>query len=250
MQLEVIRQRYDAPGPAFDTAVSRQILQEVADGLRPDTLRLHIPPRVVAFGKRDVVAPGYPAAIEASIAQGFSAVERLAGGRAAVFHESTIAFAMASSIPDPRLGITERFEIMAKLMRDALVTLGIRAEIGELPGEYCPGRYSVHAGGRKLVGIGQRLIRGAAHVGGVMVVKDSNAVRSVLVPVYEALQLAWDPDTTGAIEDISGNIAVSDVIDSVLGQFEQMFHLTRGQVDTGTEAAAMERMSDHQPGVR
>jgi len=250
MQLEVIRQRYDDPGSAFDTAVSRQILQEVAEGLRPDTLRLHIPPRVVAFGRRDVVAPGYPAAVEASIAQGFSPIERLAGGRAAVFHEGTIAFAMASAIPDPRLGITERFEIMAEIMRDALLALGIRAEIGELPGEYCPGRYSVHADGRKLVGIGQRLIRGAAHVGGVVVVRDSDAVRSVLVPVYEALQLSWDPDTTGAIEDISSDVPVSEVIDSVMEQLGRTYQLTPGQVDTASEEAALDRIPDHQPGAR
>ena len=84
----------------------------------------------------------------------------------------------------------------------ALARLGVDARVGEVPGEYCPGAFSVNARGRtKLAGVGQRLISGAAHLGGVVVVRDSAGVRDVLIPVYEALGLEWDPETTGSVED-------------------------------------------------
>ena len=67
----------------------------------------------MAFGKRDVVTAGYPEAVRAARAGGFEAIEGVAGGRAAVFHEDTIAFAHATPDADPRSRIDERFEATA-----------------------------------------------------------------------------------------------------------------------------------------
>ena len=72
--------------PVFDTAVSHATMRRVAAGELPETLRLARPGRVVAFAKRDVLAPGYAEAVAAARAAGFGSMVRLAGGRAAVFH--------------------------------------------------------------------------------------------------------------------------------------------------------------------
>jgi len=187
--------------PALDTAVSRATLERVAAGELPETLRVARPGRVVAFGKRDALSPGYPAAVEAARAKGFGSVLRLGGGRAAVFHEGTLELAHAVPDPDPRPGIHDRFEAEATLVAEALRNLGVDARVGELAGEYCPGRWSVNEGGRtKLAGTGQRVIHGGAHVGTVVVTEDAASVRAVLEPVYAALDLAWDPATAGAVE--------------------------------------------------
>src|SRR3954468_15675311 len=77
--------------PVLDTAVSRAVLERVAAGELPETLRLARPGRMVAFGKLDVVGPAYPEAVRAARAGGYEAIERLAGGRAAVFHEGTLS---------------------------------------------------------------------------------------------------------------------------------------------------------------
>jgi lipoate-protein ligase A len=188
--------------PARDTAVTRALLDRVASGDEPETLRLHRPAAAVAFGPHDRIAPGYHRAIAAARAGGFDAIERLAGGRAAVFHEHTIAFAW--TIPDAEAAarIQARFEEISTIVRDALRRLGIDARVGEVRGEYCPGRWSVNArGATKLMGVGQRLVRGAAHVGGVIVVDGSQPIRDVLVPVYEALDLDWEPATVGSVAD-------------------------------------------------
>ena len=92
--------------PALDTAVSRAVLEQVAAGRMGETFRLYIPGRVVAFGRQDVVAQGYRGAVDACRREGFEAVERLAGGRAAVFHEGTLAFSWAIPTADPLREIT------------------------------------------------------------------------------------------------------------------------------------------------
>jgi octanoyl-[GcvH]:protein N-octanoyltransferase len=146
------------PEPAeMDTAVSHATLRRVAEGLEPETLRLHRPAAVVAFGPRDRVAPGFPRAVAAAREHGFASIERLAGGRAAVFHEGTIAFSWAIPDPSAREGIRRRFDEIAGIMVEAMRSLGVDARIGEVPGEYCPGEHSVNARGEtKVVGVGQR----------------------------------------------------------------------------------------------
>ena len=61
-------------------------------------------------------------------------------------------------------------------MERALQRLGVDARVGEVPREYCPGDYCVNARGQtKLAGIGQRLIKGAWHIGGVIVVDEATS---------------------------------------------------------------------------
>ena len=205
-------------------------MRRVAAGELPETLRLARPARVVAFAKRDALSDGYAEAVAAARAAGFGSVLRLAGGRAAVFHEGTLELAHAVPDPDPRPGIHDRFEATAELVAQALTRLGVDARVGEVPGEYCPGRWSVNAGGaRKLAGIGQRVISGGAHVGTVIVVDDAAAVRGVLEPVYAALGLDWDPATVGAVER-----PWADVRDAVLAEYAERYQLAEDVLDPET----------------
>ena len=221
--LRLIRDDHPEP-PALDTAIARATLEGVASGALPETLRVHRPAAVLAFGPRDRVAAGFPEALAAAGAHGFAAVERLAGGRAAVFHPGTVAFSWALPLGSPREGIRSRFEETAELVAGALGALGVDARIGEVPGEYCPGEHSVNAGGRtKLAGVGQRIVAGAAHVGGVVVVAGSDRVREVLVPVYRALGLDWRPETTGSVEDEVPGVTWAAVADALVARFAERF---------------------------
>lgn len=222
--------------PELSTAVSRVILQRVAAGELPPTIRIHRPGNEVAFGKQDLASPGYEDAVRAARAAGFAAVERLAGGRAALFHDGTIAIARAYRDPQPPKRTYERFEEMAELIAAALSSLGVDAKVGEVPGEYCPGAYSVNAGGaRKLAGIGQRMIRGAAHLGGVVVATDAALVRRVLIPVYEALELDWEPATTGSVADELGSqVGVAEVEDALVAELGRRYKLEPTEIDPET----------------
>jgi octanoyl-[GcvH]:protein N-octanoyltransferase len=205
----------------------------------------------VAFAKQDAVAPGYRAAVRAARDGGFEAVLRLAGGRAAVFHEGTIALAHAVPHPDPRAGIYSRFEWTAGVVARALRRVGVDARVGEVAGEYCPGGYSVNARGKvKLAGIGQRVIAGGSHLGGVIVVAGAGRVRDVLVPVYEALGLDWDPATAGAVtdeRDSAGQASWTAVREALLAEYAREYELVQAQLDPETIALARRLAPEHRP---
>jgi lipoate-protein ligase A len=229
--------------PAQDTAISHAILQRVARRELPETVRIARPGAMVAFGKQDVSSPWYLEAAGAARALGFEAVKRLAGGRAAVFHEQTVAFAWARPEHDPWPGTHDRFREIAAILERALRSLGVDARTGEIPREYCPGEYSINAGGRtKLVGVGQRIIKGASHIGGVIVVGGSDRVREVLVPVYDALGLDWDPATAGSLEDEIGPVAFDDVTAAIRAELPP---LEEAELDGGTLRLAEQLAPEH-----
>ncbi|MEE8497029.1 MAG: hypothetical protein V3S62_00675 [Acidimicrobiia bacterium] len=231
--------------PARDTALSTALLQRVGSGEIDATLRLWTPGRIVAFGSQDRTRPGYPAAVDAATRLGFGAVERLAGGKAAVFHEGTIAFAWTTPNPDPKTGIAERFRAISAIVIDALSRLGVTGVVGEVSGEYCPGRFSVNVGGLKVMGVGQRLLKYAAHVGGVLVAHSPDLVNLPLIPVYEALGYEWRPEATGSIER-----PVDDVIGALTGAFATAGHSLRpSPFEQATAALATDLADRHLPRI-
>jgi octanoyl-[GcvH]:protein N-octanoyltransferase len=241
----LVRDSFPDP-PALDTGVSRATLELVSEGSLPETLRLHRPAPIVAFGPRDLVEPGALAAVAAARARGFAAVERLAGGRAAVFHEGTVAFSWAMPDPSPREGIRARFELLATIVVEALRSLGVDARVGEVPGEYCPGAHSVNArGARKLMGVGQRVVGRAAHVGGVVVVSGADRVRDVLEPVYAALGLEWDPATAGSVQDEVPGTGWETVAEAIIDRFADRFDLDEGSLPDGVLVRARELVPGH-----
>jgi lipoate-protein ligase A len=247
--IRLVRQEFAAE-PTVDTAVSRALLLRASDGHVAETFRIHVPGRIVAFGKRDALDPGYAAAVAAAGGMGFASVERLAGGRAAVFTEHTLAFSWTIPEGDPRSGIYARFQTLAGLMVGAFRRLGVESRVGEIPGEYCPGDYSVHHAGRiKLMGVGQRLARHAAHVGGVVVVAHGDLIRDVLVPVYAALGLDWDPATAGALTDVVPGLTLDAVTAALVAELETHATLVDDTIDEPTLTLARALAPDHRPSV-
>jgi octanoyl-[GcvH]:protein N-octanoyltransferase len=233
--------------PAFGAAVSRAILERVAAGELPPTARLHRTARVLAFGRQDAASDRFEAAVAAAHAAGFEPIVRLAGGRAALYHEGTIALSWVTSDPNPTSGTHSRFEQLAELLAAALRGLGVDARVGEVPGEYCPGAYSVNARGTsKLVGIGQRIVSGGAHLGVVVVVRDSALVREALERVYDALGLEWDPATAGSVEDELGSVELAAVEEAILDQIREAGHeLREATLDPETLELAERRLGVH-----
>ena len=223
MTPRLIVHRESVPGgPAVDTAVSRLLLDEVAHGTRSECLRLWRPDAALAFSAIDRTRPGFTEAAALARVRGFEPFLRLAGGHAAAYAPSMLAFAWSRATPDARGGIEARFADISQRVVAALVELGCDARVGEVPGEFCPGHYSVNARGRvKLMGVGQRVVRGAAHVGGVLQVCDAPAVRDVLARVYAALDLDLAPASFGSVEGECGERKLGSVGDALLEQFER-----------------------------
>jgi len=192
-------------------------LRSVAKGTHGESLRLYAPDNALLFSNLDARRPGYPRAVELAREAGFEPVIRLAGGHAAVFLESSMAFAWATAETDAQLRIKPRFVQWTTWLVRALRDLGLDARVGEVPGEYCPGEYSVNIAGRtKVMGVGQRVIRGGAHVGGVLTIGQTPALREVLIPIYEALELDFQPETAGGLADFDASLTPADVIEAIV----------------------------------
>ena len=170
-----------AGSAALELAISHALLNRVAARELPSTLRVYRPSPAVAFGKLDALRPGFPAAVEAARAHGYEPVLRLPGGHAAAYNTQSLGLDIVWALDDPVPGTHARFAAEGERLAGALRGLGVDARVGEVPGEYCPGAYSVNARGTvKLIGTAQRLIRGAALLGASVVVGDGPGVRAVL----------------------------------------------------------------------
>lgn len=218
----------------------------VAAGQVPDTLRIALPGSCVAFGKRDVVSRGYSEAVRAAREGGVEAVERLGGGRAAVFTDATISLAHAIADEDPRSRVWQRFDATAELIARALCRVGVEARVGEVEGEYCPGAHSVNArGARKLGGVGQRLVSGGVHVGAVVVVEGAGRVNEILAPVYAALGLEWRPQATGAVAEEAPDLTWGAVAQAIEAEYGERYELIPADLDEQTLTLARRLAHEH-----
>lgn len=238
------------PGRAvLDTAVSHALLRRVARGEAAESLRLYRPDDALLFSSLDARRPGYAKAVALARAAGFEPVVRLAGGHAAVFLASSLAFAWASPDPEASLHIRPRFERLSGWIVAALRQLGLDARVGEVAGEYCPGEFSVNLAGRlKVMGVGQRVIRGAAHVGGVVTIAETERLREVLVPIYEALELELRPETAGGIADVLPGLKAEDLVEALAGVLRaEGIELEASRFDPAIELEAQALHAFHSP---
>ena len=227
--------------PALDVALPHALLGLVAEGRLGPVLRSYRPQPTVAFGRRDTFLPGFDRAVAAARKRAFAPVVRGAGGRAAAYDGGCVVFDEVMPAPDSMTGIQERFAIEAELQARALRRLGVDARVGHVPGEYCPGKFSVNARGKtKLIGAAQRVVRGGWLLSTVVVVDSGPRVKAVLEDVYAELGLEWDPATTGAVADEVPGVGVEDVREAILTEYGRRTALTEKALAAEDLAAANE----------
>lgn len=232
--------------PALDVALPHALLNLVAQGRRPGVIRSYRPAPTVAFGRRDALLPGFANAAAAARRHGFAPVVRGAGGRAAAYHRGCLVFDEVMPAQDSIAGIHARFGDDAERHARALRTLGVDARVGEVPGEYCPGEFSVNAGGKtKLIGAAQRIIRGAWLLSTVVVVQTAADIRAALEDVYDELELEWDPATAGSAADEVPGVSVEAVRDALLLEYEGRYRLAAARLAPAELTAARELLPRH-----
>ena len=232
--------------PALDLALAPALLQRVADGARPPLVRVYRPWPTVAFGRRDSFLPGFAPAALAALRHGFTPAIRSAGGRAAAYHEQCLVIEEIMFAADSSSGIQERFAAEAERQAAALRRLGVDARVGEVAGEYCPGKFSVNARGQtKLIGAAQRTIRGAWLFSSVVVVGGSARLRAVLEDVYGSLGLQWNPASTGAVADERAKTTIGEVQEAMLAALASRYRLTPAQLSADDLAAGQALLGRH-----
>ncbi|WP_028267407.1 lipoate--protein ligase family protein [Arthrobacter sp. MA-N2] len=232
--LTVVRQE-ESLGAADDLDFGIELLTRARRGMLAPTLRLYRPRPTVAFGQRDAKLPGFEAASEACRDLGFEPLIRKAGGRAAAYHRGTLVIDHVEPHPDAIAGAKARFSFFGELLAGALRRVGLHAAVGEIPGEYCPGEFSVHgldpdfpAHQIKLIGTAQRVVSGGWLFSSVIVVENSAPIREVLTASYEALGLEWDPATAGAANDLLPQLDVPAVEEAVVQAYAGYAELLDG----------------------
>jgi lipoate-protein ligase A len=247
---------------ALEVALAQTLLERVGRHGGAPVLRCYRALPTVAFGRRDTLAPGFAAAAAAARAHGFEPVVRAPGGHAAAYHEDCIVLDEVMPADDAVSGMQERFAAEAARQVAALRSLGVDARIGEVPGEYCPGAFTVNARGAvKLIGTAQRLIRGAWLLSTIVVVDREGALRAVLEDVYAALDLHWDPATVGSVATeaaaaagggsaASGGAAVTvaDVERALLATYARRYRLEPAELDPELLDAAAALQPRHRIG--
>ncbi|WP_427131226.1 lipoate--protein ligase family protein [Pseudarthrobacter sp. S9] len=230
--LTVVRQE-ESLGAAEDLDFALELLQRVKAGDAGPTLRLYRPAPTVAFGQRDTHLPGFDAAARACRELGFEPLVRKAGGRAAAYHKGTLVIDHVEPHADAIVGAKGRFSFFGKLLAEALRHAGVDAAVGEIPGEYCPGEFSVHGQDPqvpqhwiKLIGTAQRVVSGGWLFSSVIVVENSAPIRAVLEASYAALGLEWDPATAGAVNDLVPYLDVDAIEASVIDTYARYAQLS------------------------
>jgi lipoate-protein ligase A len=236
----------DGRDQLLDIALGPAMLAQVAVAGGPELLRVYRPRPTLAFSGRDCAAAGIGRAVDAARAAGFAPVRRGPGGRAAGYHRGALCLDHVGPDAAGVADIRPRFAAFGELLAGALRSLGVDAAVGPVPGEYCPGEFSINdCRGHKLVGTAQRLVRGGWLFGTVILVTDPEPVRDVLTDVYRALELDWDPETVGAMTGTAPGITVADARAAVLRAYEQLGPLVPGQLAAETIDLARSRADRH-----
>jgi octanoyl-[GcvH]:protein N-octanoyltransferase len=211
--------------PELDMAFTGTLLDAVASGDAAESVRIFRPGPTLAFGRSDRLRAGFANACRVAESHGRTPVVRWGGGHAAAYDpQCLVVEVLRRHKRSPISGLESRFLDMVDLIQRALAGLGVTLEHGELPWEYCPGRYSLHLpSGPKIAGVAQRVLIRASLTTAVVVVDGGNAQRRTLADVYAALDLPLDIATVGALTDrhpeIDGDIVQEAIIHTAAARF-------------------------------
>ncbi|WP_461157002.1 lipoate--protein ligase family protein [Saccharopolyspora tripterygii] len=232
---------------AWEVATAHAMLRRISEGESSAVLRVYRPDaRVVAFGRRDSLLRGFPEAVAVAREAGFTPVLRAPGGRAVAYTENSLVVDHAGPDQGRLAGMDERFVGYAELWSGVLAAHGVDAQVGAVPGEYCPGAHSVNARGRvKLVGTAQRMVRGAWLFSAVAILDDADVLRPLLTEIYRALDLPFDDDSVGSIADEAPGGSVAGFEDSLIAAYDREFGLSPAALPEELLTRAKALVDDH-----
>lgn len=202
-------------GPADDVVLGPLLLSKGLSEAR-EIVRIWRPEPTAAFSRRDSRRPGFTRATEVVRELGFMPVIRPQGGQLAAYHRGSVAIDHVVRTSKPTEGLKDRFKWFARSHADVLSAFGLDVRIGELPGEYCPGEYSINVGGAtKVVGSAQRITRDGWLFSTIVQVTGSASIRDVLIAAYDEIGYELNSSTIGSIEDYRPDIS-TDAVEQAL----------------------------------
>lgn len=238
------------PDQPMELAVAHAMVRAASAGDQPAMLRVYRPSSpVMVFGRRETRAPGFGRACELAADAGFEVAVRATGGRAVAYTRESVVVDHVEREPQSGFGMEERFDRLGRLYRDVLGGLGVDARLGAVPGEYCPGAHSVNARGTaKLVGTAQRVVRDAWLFSVLLVVDDSDRIRSLLTGVYRALEQPFDGSSVGAVADEVPGLDAARVEEAIVEAYAASYDLSPRDLDPALVELAGDLVAQHRVG--
>jgi lipoate-protein ligase A len=215
----------------------RTVFEGVASGGRPPTLSITPSTRHVGVTRRDTFRPGFADAVRASREEGYPVLVRGSGGGATAAGAGTFGFSIIrpADAEEAKRSIRDRYDEAAALVLGVFGRLGVRAEVGEVRDEFCPGDHSIRVGdwqnGAKLVGIAQRLTRRATSVGGIVLVSGEGELARVLSRVYGAMDLPFRPASVGSLRRAGSAATVEEAMEAFAAEAAARYGVERVPLD-------------------
>jgi lipoate-protein ligase A len=237
MQL-LLPERFERAATAY--GYQRVIFEQVAAGERPTTVSITPSNRHIGVTRRDTFRPGFADAVHASCEEGYPVLVRSSGGGATAAHHGTFGFSIIRPVTDgeSRRGVRDRYDEAAALVLGAFSRLGVRAEVGEVRDEFCPGDHSIRLGGwedgAKVVGIAQRVTCRATSVGGIVLVEGEEGLARVLERVYAAMRLPFRKVSVGSLHRAGHRVGVEEVIGAFASEAVLRYGAVRVPLDGRT----------------
>ncbi|MGZ4248167.1 MAG: lipoyl protein ligase domain-containing protein [Solirubrobacteraceae bacterium] len=190
-----------ASDAALDVAVSHALLNRAArKGF--GSLRLWRPlSPALSVGRLDVRHPRLDEVLALARAAAVTPVRRLAGGHAATLDSGCLCLGWAQA--HPRLEESSaRYELIAGALVEALGALDVQSSLGESPGEWCPGAWSVQGPSGKLAGLAQRVVSGGAWCEALIVIRAAPELRALARQAHRVLDLEWGESAQGELAEL------------------------------------------------
>ncbi len=222
----------------------RTIFDQVASGMRPATVSITPSTRHIGVTRRDTFRPGFSDAVGAAGEMGYPVLVRSSGGGATAADLGTFGFSIIRPVDERESGrgIRDRYDEAAGFVLGAFSRLGVKAEVGEVRDEFCPGDHSIRVGdgaaGMKVVGIAQRITRRATSVGGIVLVEGEHELARVLKGVYGAMRLPFRPGSVGSLRRAGYEGGTLRAIGAFAAEAEHIYSAARTPVDEMTLASA------------
>lgn len=185
--------------------------------------------RALLVSARERRLPDFDAAVADVQAQGYTVCIRSFGGLAVPLDPGVVC---VTACGPQEWGQHEAFSDLAALLAQAAARW-CKAEVGEVPGAYCPGRFDIATGGRKWAGIAQRRVRGATLVSAFVNV-EPNPQRAAVVRAFYARACACAPppvlvrpERVGSLQEVAtsgdahaGVLASTDLLVAIVSVLE------------------------------
>ncbi|CAN5760732.1 hypothetical protein BH18ACT11_BH18ACT11_14900 [soil metagenome] len=218
--------------PEVGFGLQQAVLEEVAADRRGTTALIWTSSRYVGATRQETRLPGFAAATEAASEFGFPVLVRNSGGGAVAANRGSLSFSLTFPVEDLRHGLYERYAGGLDLIASALRRVGVEAERGEVADEFCPGAYSVRSGGPlgvKHAGLAQRVTRRAARLEALILVSQTDEVRTVLERFYGLLGLPFRPQSVGDLP-----VDVTRMIQALSEEVHGQYTVSEGRIDEMT----------------